>query len=162
MPSLRAVAGRHDYARIWAKLKPEVRDRRITRALRRLAEGETLREVSTAWSVTPATLCRALIAWAPTQWRAALVSQTLAQAEAIANGERNITRARERLKLLEWRMKRTLISGPLQFRGWELVGPCAACGHESGVYVRKNGPARCYQCDWTGGRNRYLRSQIRK
>lgn len=156
---------RHDYARIWRRLEPKDRDRRITLALKRLAEGETLREVATTWSVSAATLCRALIAWAPSEWRAALVAQTLAQAEAIANGERNITRAQERLKLLEWRMKRTLRAGPLESLGQEMIGPCPQCSQPRSVYVRarKRGDAssgaheaKCFQCEWEGDRRGYL------
>jgi hypothetical protein len=155
------ATARPDYARIWRRLKPDVRNRRIGQALTRLAEGETLEQVGTTWDITAASLCRALIAWAPCEWRAALVSQTIAQAEAIANGQRKLTRAQERLKLLEWRMKRTLRAGPLQALGHELIGPCPECKHPRSVYVRAKRPAQCFECGWEGDRQQYLTGAVK-
>jgi hypothetical protein len=149
------AAQRHDYARIWRGLSPRERDRRIAEAIRRVANGEELATIGRTWNIGAPALCMAMIAYAPNQWAAALVAQSLAQAEDITAGRVKLTRAQERLKLLEWRMKRTLRRSGLQVRGQELFGPCPAC-KEGRAYVGGRRPARCFACDWSGDRKNYL------
>lgn len=150
---------RHDYARIWKGLNPRTRNARITQALERLARGDTLASVASNWGIGTSALCMALIAYAPAQWRSALISQALAQMEAISSGRVKLTRSQERLKLLEWRIKRAMLAGmfgPLCIIGRELRGPCLACQSARGVWVRSRKLARCFDCGWEGERTEYL------
>lgn len=159
-------AARHDYARIWRRLKPAERDRRITQALSRLAEGETLAQVATTWKASAATLCRALIAYAPTEWRRALAARALVRYEQAVNRHteepRNpITRARA--WATRWHLEFALLKlaqADVKPFGEVFIGPCPQCREGriwAGIDARV---VDCAQCGWEGDGWSYLRGLV--
>lgn len=162
---------RHDYARIWRRLRPAERDRRITQALARLAEGETLAQVAAAWTMTASALCRALIAYAPLEWRRALVARALIKYEQACDrltAEPGNTIARARVWATRWHFEHALLrlaQADVEIRGQEFIGPCPQCVSHArvrarSVYARIGRPARCSECGWEGDSRRYLLEQV--
>lgn len=164
------TAERHDYARIWRRLKPAERDRRITQALARLAEGETLAQVGAAWTMTASALCRALIAYAPLEWRRALVARALIKYEQACDrltAEPVNPTARARVWATRWHLEHALMvlgRAQVEVRGREFIGPCPQCSparvRARSVYARIGRPARCSECGWEGDSRRYLLEQV--
>ena len=160
------TATRHDYARIWRRLKPGERDRRICEALDRLAEGETLARVAATWSIQASALCRALLAYAPLEWRRALTARALVRyqqaADSYAADPRNPI-ARARAWRTRWYLEhalKVLARTDIELQGNFLVGPCPYC-RERSVYARIGRGARCYACGWEDDdAKQYLREQL--
>ncbi len=158
------AASRHDYARCWRGLKPADRDKRLTEALRRLADGETLAQVAATWSISASALCRALIAYAPQEWRRALTARAVVRYQAAMDlhaTEPGNPMARARAWAARWHLEhalRVLAESTVRPLGWEFVGRCPKC--EGRVYVRRNGSASCYLCGWEGGGGAYLLAEI--
>lgn len=159
---------KHDYSRIWRGLKPAERDRRITAALSRWAEGETLAEIACTWNTTASSVCRALIAYAPMEWRRALVARALLkyeQAQDLFLREPGNTMARARAWATRWHLEHALLKlakAGVMGRGQEFIGPCPRCsprGESKPVYARIGRPARCSACGWEGDSRRYLLDQ---
>lgn len=159
------AAARNDYARTWRRLKPAERDRRITQALTRLADGETLAQVAATWSVSRSTLCRALIAYAPQEWRRALAARAIVRYEQAVNRhteEPGNPMTRARAWATRWHLEYALgvlAQADVEARGLEYRGTCPDCGEQS-VYARIGRAAKCYQCGWEGEATRYLLDQI--
>ncbi len=155
----------HDYARIWRRLKPGERDRRITQALDRLAEGETLAQVAATWSIQKSALCRALIAYAPQEWRGALAARALLRyhlaTERFTEEPKNPV-ARARAWATRWHLEYELgkLGNPVALKGQEFVGPCIECGNRT-AYAKIGRPARCFKCGWEGNSKRYLLKRVR-
>lgn len=161
---------RHDYARIWRRIKPAERDRRITQALARLSEGETLAQVAATWKASAPTLCRALIAYAPQEWRRALAARALVRYEQAINRHVEEPRnpmTRARVWATRWHLAfalHKLAKTEIQVRGWELSGRCPQCAHPHAVYAvigrHARRPAWCFRCGWEGDAMRYLLDQL--
>lgn len=157
---------RHDYARTWRKVRPAERDRRITQALARLSDGETLAQVAATWSISKSTLCRALLAYAPTEWRRALAARAIVRyqvaADAYAEDPRNPI-ARGRAWAARWHLEYALTKlanvSTVSVRGHAFTGLCPNCNHQS-VCGRIGQAARCYRCEWEGDAKRYLLDQL--
>lgn len=152
-----------DYSRIWSDLDRADLDQRITEALTRLASGETLAQVSNTWRVHRSTLCRALLAYAPTEWRRALTARALvryleAYDHLIADNPRNTT-WRARVAYARWHLEHALTKltqTQLRVAGeGRFSGPCNECGGEWSVSVSR-GPAQCIGCGWRGPGDSYL------
>ena len=148
---------RHDYARIWRGLDPRARDRRISQALERVAAGETLAEVGQLVGLSESGLCQALLAYAPTVWRQAMVASEMVRCHRLAEivdacrTAADYDLAARRLHQAHLRLDRMLSGthGRAARRvGREVLVPCPACddGHASLVIGR---PALCYACGWT-------------
>jgi hypothetical protein len=148
--------GRHDYARVWRTLNPSERDRRITHALNRLSEGATLEQIAAEWRINKSALCRALIAYAPLEWRIAKVARAWVRYEQIIeDGLKDpgnpVTRAKA--WYARWHLEysfRFLEKVRLALRGRELVGRCPDCKQPRSVVVFPKKKARCFHCGWDG------------
>ena len=149
---------RHDYARIWRRLDPRARDRRISQALERVAAGETLAEVGQLVGLSESGLCQALLAYAPTVWRQALVAREMVRTDRAAELADHAARA----DLAQWqaasrhwaacrlRLDR-LLAGTwgraARRQGREVLVPCPACNGQASLAVGR--PAQCYACGWS-------------
>lgn len=155
-----------DYSRIWRRLKPRELDRRLTQAIDRWTAGETLEQIAATWGASGSTLCRVLLAHAPTEWRQALVARAYVkfeQAKAQQEVETgNIARARAQVALarwhLEWALKK-LASVPLRIVGRELRGACPDCGEPGQVFASSD-RAHCYVCGWDGAAVTYVKAAV--
>jgi len=160
MAKARTITARHDYARCWGRLGPVERDRRLTEALRRLADGDTLAQVAATWRMSGSALCRALIAYAPQEWRQALAARALVRYEHAINrhaAEPGNATARARVWATRWHLEhalKVLARTRVQLLGTELVGPCGQCGAQ--VYARLGRSAQCYMCGWEGDARGYV------
>lgn len=164
------AAIRHDYARIWRRLKPAERDRRISQALARLSEGETLAQVAATWKASAPTLCRALIAYAPQEWRRALAARALVRYEQAINRhteEPSNPMTRARAWATRWHLAfalHNLAKAEIEVRGWEVNGRCPQCAQPRSVTAmigrKARRPAWCVQCGWEGHTKRYLLDQL--
>lgn len=144
------AATRHDYARIWRSLKAAERNRRIGIALERLAAGETLAQVAATWSISASALCRALLAYAPIEWRRALAARAVVRyqdaADKLAEEPRN-PMARARAWATRWHLDHALRLAGLDVRVGRtgpIRGPCNDCG--SGTVWVTGKSARCVSC----------------
>ena len=159
---LQAAAARHDYVRIWRKVRPAERDRRIAHALARLAEGETLAQVAATWSMSGSALCRALLAYAPGEWRRALAARAIVKYEAATDeylaDPRNPV-ARGRAWATRWHLEHALsklgTAPGVSVRMPVFTGDCPNCSHRS-VCGKIGQAARCYRCEWEGDAKSYL------
>lgn len=156
----RTQAG-HDYSRIWSRLKPADRNRRLSEALRRLAKGETLAQVAATWRASTADLCRALLGHAPNEWSKALAARALVRfieaGDAHLKEPRN-SMARAKALALRWHLEYALqvfCPGMFKLAGWEIVGSCPRC-EERSVYLAPSRPARCCECGWQGNARKWL------
>lgn len=161
-----SAARRHDYARTWHKVRPAERDRRITKALARLTEGETLAQVAATWSMSAGSLCRVLIAYAPGEWRRALAARAMvryleATDEYLADPQNSI--ARGRAWAARWHLEHALTKlanvSDVKILPRALIGPCPNCGNRSAIW-RGGEAMSCHECDWEGDSRAYLLGQF--
>lgn len=143
-------------------LKPTERDRRITQALARLSDGETLAQVAATWSISKSTLCRVLIAYAPGEWRRALAARAIvryleATDEYLADPKNLI--ARGKAWATRWHFEYSLSKLPsapaVSVRGPAFIGPCSNCHRQSASW-RGGEAVRCCECEWEANARRYL------
>ncbi len=154
-----------DYPRIWPRLDEAERNRRLTAALSRLAAGETLRKVANTWGLSGSSLCRALLAYAPLEWRRALVARAMvrhfdAMDALMADPVNSIARARAWYS--RWHLDHAIAKfseKAIELRGSEFLGQCQACGERS-VYAHVERPAHCFSCGWQGDSREYLLALI--
>lgn len=161
LPCTSAVE-RHDYARTWRKVRPAERDRRISQALARLTEGETLAQVAATWSMSAGSLCRVLLAYAPGEWRRALAARAMVRyeeaAEAYAADPQNSI-ARGKAWATRWHFDYSLSKlanvPALSALGGAYLLTCPKCTNLRAAW-RPGQAIRCYGCDWEADARRYL------
>lgn len=147
----------HDYARIWRRVPPAERDRRISIALERLAAGENLQNVAATWRMHTSSLCRALLAYAPSQWRMALVARAIVRHDVAVSAALDTPGklASARVYLAEWHLDHSLrVAGLMAPRSKQQIarkgkanpikGPCPDCA--SGTTWVSGTSARCLSC----------------
>lgn len=158
-----AASARHDYARVWRRVRPAERDRRIAQALGRLSDGETLAQVAATWKISASSLCRALLAYAPGEWRRALAARALVRYEEAADEYRKEPGnpiARGRAWATRWHFEYSLskLSGAPSVSVLAvpmLKGVCPNCSGHSAV-GRIGQTVRCYKCEWEAPTKEYV------
>lgn len=150
----------HDYARIWRRLKPVERNQRVTLALDKLSKGATLLEVSKTWKhMHEATLCMALLAYAPTAFPRALASQAIYRHLQAINAK-PVDRATA--WYTRWHMERSIEKlriAELTKSGHHFRGKCPDCSNLS-LYADPESLAKCYECGYEESGKEYLLNQI--
>ena len=160
------TTSRHDYARIWRHLRQDHRDKRLTLALERLSEGQTLAQVGAAWGISGSALCRALLAYAPLEWRRALVARALLRYEQASDqftADPGNSTARGRVWAARWHLEYALQklvdASAVTVRLPSVSGDCPACSRSSAC-GKIGQAAHCYRCGWEGEAKRYLLDQL--